>query len=246
MSEIVLDLKKTFELNLTKAGILDVPILRTRAAIDRSGSMRDEFASGYVQSAVDLFIGAALKFDDNGELEIGFFNHQFTETPVAVASDVGSYLRTKGRGIDAEGGTSFAPVIEWMTGTEPGDSEDEPKSFFGGLKSVLGFGKSKQEQASECGQYLGLITDGSLEISQARAQFEDSLADLDPINDFVQLIGIGTSVDEDYLQDIANRYPNIEFVHFTNPNDVTPDAFYARLCNQKFAAWVAAYNKAHA
>jgi hypothetical protein len=138
--QIVLNMAKTFELNMQKKGVVTFPILRTRAAIDASGSMDNNFASGYVSTSVDRFIAAALKFDDNGELEIGFFNTRFLETPVAVLEDAGVYMQTKARTISASGGTEFEPIVEWTLEDDtregaPGQQQ-ESGGFFGGLKKL--------------------------------------------------------------------------------------------------------------
>lgn len=250
--QFVLDLSKTFELNLTKAGVAKIPVLRTRAAIDRSGSMAHNFDQGFVQRAVDLFIAAALKFDDNGELEIGFFNHSFTETEVAVLADAGRYMRTKGGEIDARGGTEFAPVIDWTLeedtrGQAP--QQEEAKGFFGKLKSAL-VGSPKTEAAAgavalpDCGQYLGIVTDGKLESHASMQRFEHALSNVDQFETFIQFIGIGDGVDTAYLNRVANAYVNVSFVHITNPLKFDDNSFYEQLSNAKFVSWIEQYNKA--
>lgn len=241
--QFVLDLSKTFELNLTKAGVTKIPVLRTRAAFDRSGSMHDNFAKGFAQRAVDLYIAAALKFDDNGELEIGFFNHTFTETPVAVLSDAGKYMQTKGRAIRPDGGTAFHPIVEW-TQEEDTRGAEESQGFFGALKSALFGGNPKSEPLPDCGQYIGVVTDGRLESAAARDAFEAALSEVDPLDSFFQFIGIGTEVDVVYLRKIADRFPNVSFEHVLNPLKFDDNSFYEKLSNAKFVKWIDAYNKA--
>jgi hypothetical protein len=233
MSEpIALNLKKAFEINLKKANI-EVPILAARAAIDKSGSMGDLYRNGWVDKTIDLFIGAALKFDDNGELEIGFFNQEMTMAPNAVAEDAGQYLRTKGAKHHADGGTAFSPVIEEFeemqhpsTGTE-GLIGNIAKSVFGGL-----FGKKKEEPRIRA--YAGIITDGAnndhddVEILLRQSNGET----------FYQFIGIGNQVDTAYLKSLQDRFPFVGFVHLEKPTEVTPDQFYEKLCNPKFADWI--------
>lgn len=224
MSAVVLDLKKKFELNLKKAGI-DVPILQARVAIDKSGSMESLFRSGWVDQTVDLFIGAALKFDDNGELEVGFFNHKFEVAPSATAADGGCYLLTKGKKHHADGGTAFAPII----GAFENRSEPVRKpGFFGRL---LG---QKAEAPEVQRAYVGIITDGA---NSDHVAFEKALANTSG-DTFYQFIGIGAAVDRQYLQALSNRYSHVAFVQIQDPTKMTPDSFYEALCNPKFAAWV--------
>jgi hypothetical protein len=250
--QIVLNMAKTFELNMQKKGVVTFPILRTRAAIDASGSMSSNFASGYVSTSVDRFIAAALKFDDNGELEIGFFNTRFLETPVAVLEDAGVYMQTKARTISASGGTEFEPIVEWTLEDDtregaPGQQQ-ESGGFFGGLKKLFGVSVAAQEPVEgalpDCGQYTGIITDGSLNSDSSKANFEAALRRTDAKDSFFQFIGIGDGVDVGYLTSIAKKFPNVGFVHVPHPDTVGDDDFYGLLANDKFVGWIADYNAA--
>lgn len=240
--QVVLDMAKKFELNMEKKGIITFPILRTRAAIDNSGSMSNNFSNGYVGKSVDRFIAAALKFDDNGELEIGFFNTTFTETPVATLEDAGQYMTTKGRNIYANGGTEFAPIVEWTLEEDTREGVVQPTGFLGGLKKL--FGAKPESSLPDCGQYTGIITDGSLNGGSSVSRFESMLKKTDAKDSFFQFIGIGNQVDTDYLNSVSSRFPNVGFVHIPNPSQIDDDAFYALLANDKFVGWVAAYNAA--
>jgi hypothetical protein len=253
--EVVLDMKKRFVLNMEKAmekqGVVTFPILRTRAAIDASGSMSSNFESGYVSTSVDRFIAAALKFDDDGQLEIGFFNTRFLETPVAVLEDAGVYMQTKARTISASGGTEFEPIVEWTLEDDtregaPGQQQ-ESGGFFGGLKKLFGVAPVQapvEGELPDCGQYTGIITDGALNSDSSKARFESALRKTDAKDSFFQFIGIGDGVDVGYLADVARRFPNVGFVHVPHPDAVSDDDFYGLLANDKFIGWIAQYNAA--
>lgn len=242
--KVVLDMSKTFEEAMTKKGIITFPVLRTRAAIDKSGSMEGNFRNGYVGRSVDRFIAAALKFDDNGELEIGFFDTNFEETPVATLEDAGQYMITKGARIFANGGTEFAPIVAWTLeeDTREGAAQQASGGFFGGIKKL--FGAAPAPVAStlpDCGQYTGIITDGA---NNDKGAFEALLKKTDAKDSFFQFIGIGGSVDVSYLDSLERRFPNVGFVHIKDPRKVDDDAFYELLANDRFVDWVAAYNSA--
>lgn len=246
--QVVLDMKKKFVLNMEKAmekkGVVTFPVLRTRAAIDASGSMSRNFSSGYVGTSVDRFIAAALKFDDNGELEIGFYDTTFKETEVAVLEDAGIYMTTKASDIYAGGGTAFAPIVEWTLeeDTREGAAAPQQGGFLGGIKRL--FGAAPAPTAStlpDCGQYTGIITDGA---NGDKSAFEAALKRTDARDSFFQFIGIGGEVDVAYLSKIAANYPNVGFIHIPNPNSVDDDAFYEMLANDKFIGWIAQYNAA--
>lgn len=245
--KVVLDMSKTFEEAMTKKGIITFPVLRTRAAIDKSGSMEGNFRSGYVSKSVDRFIAAALKFDDNGELEIGFFDTNFQETPVATLEDAGQYMTTKGARVYANGGTEFAPIVAWTLeeDTREGAAQQASGGFFGGIKKL--FGAAPAPVAStlpDCGQYTGIITDGSLNNVTSKQRFEAMLKKTDAKDSFFQFIGIGNQVDTDYLEYVSKKFPNVGFVYIPNPSKVDDDAFYELLVNDKFVGWIAAYNAA--
>lgn len=249
--QVVLDMNKKFVLNMEKAmqkqGVVTFPTLRTRAAIDRSGSMHDNFASDYVSTSVDRFIAAALKFDDNGELEIGFFNTQFKETPVAVLADAGQYMDTKARTIRADGGTEFYGIVDWTLeeDTREGAAQEQAGGFFGGIKKLFGAAPAPVASAlPDCGQYTGIITDGALNSPEAKQRFEASLKRTDAKDSFFQFIGIGGGVDKAYLESVSSRFSNVGFVYIADPSKVSDDAFYSLLANDKFIGWIAQYNAA--
>jgi hypothetical protein len=250
--QVVLDMTKKFTLCMEKKGVVTFPVLRTRAAIDASGSMAGNFASGYVSTAVDRFIATALRFDDNGELEIGFFNTSFQETPVAVLEDAGVYMKTKARHVGASGGTEFEPIVEWTLEDDtregaPGQKQ-ESGGFFGGLKKLFGVSVAAQAPVEgalpDCGQYTGIITDGSLNSESSKERFEAALRRTDAKDSFFQFIGLGDGVDVGYLTRISLKFPNVGFVHVPHPDAVSDDDFYGLLANDKFVAWIAEYNAA--
>lgn len=235
-----LDLTKKTELltlNLAKSGVLEIPVMEVRLAIDKSGSMDDEFRGGLVDRTVDLFLAAGLKFDDNGQLDVGFFNGEFEEAPTAVASDAGQYLKkAKQR---AGGGTCYGPIIEnFETRRDLTLAEAAPvekKGFFGSL-----FGKSAPAPAPAVGgvskyrAYTGIITDGD---NADKGAFERALKATSG-DTFYQFIAIGTDIRPTYLTEIAAKYKHVSFIHIRDPKRTTDEEFYEALCNEKLAAWI--------
>lgn len=101
---------------LKKESGIDLSRHRSRVfvVIDRSGSMARLYRSGAVQEVLTRLLPLALKFDDNGELEVYVFNNRCTQlAPMTLANYenyVQSEILSKGRG--PSGGTSYSPVIE--------------------------------------------------------------------------------------------------------------------------------------
>lgn len=213
-----LDLEKkveTFTLSLEKAGVFKIPVLEARFAVDMSASMIDEFANGLVDRTIDLFIAAALKFDDNGSLDVGFFNSTFHKTAPATAADAGQYLKKSGQ--RANGGTNYAPIIENFETTTKG-------GFWAGIT-----GKKAKHRG-----YAAIITDGdNYDESAFEAALQKTSGDT-----FFQFIGIGTQVSKRYLKSVADRYPHVSFFIIERPNKVTDEEFYEMLCNDKLTKWI--------
>ena len=214
----VLDLSKAFELNLQKAGLPPGLCMQARLVIDKSPSMSEEFACGWVAKTVDIFLAAALKFDDDGSLAVGAFDEGFKSLPDATIADAGTYV--KRHGLDANGnGTRYAPVIKAMA--YPGKP---------GLLSRL-FGKAPASDPI----YLGMITDGDC---QDRNYFEEELRALDNTNIFVHIFGIGDQVNVSYMERTTGQYANVAFDHLRDPHKVSAEDFYSRMCGSKFVEWV--------
>lgn len=206
----MLDLTKALELNLEKAQIFTPITMAVKLAVDKSGSMSDEFASGWVQDTLDLFLAAAMKFDDDGVMEIGFFNTSFDRTPDMTVDDAHTYIRDNR--IYAGGGTNFADAIKGLKGKNKG-------GFFS-------FGKKPTPV------YLALITDGE---NNDKREFEAQLDSLE--NTFVQIVAIGNGCNKRYLDAVAAKYDTVEVLYLPNPKAVDQNKFYELLLNEEFKAF---------
>ena len=229
-----ISLEKKLVISLTKAGfdVNKLPKAEVKALIDKSYSMKDEFESGWTQKTLDLLLAAALKFDDDGVLQVGFYNNEFSRTADMTASDSGTYIRK--HGIYVAGGTCFAGGIRaFKAGTKPASTKpvEEKAGFFGKL-----FG-SKPQQVAEVAidqpkgmpTYIPMITDGD---NNDKVEFERELATMS--NTFVQIIAIGTGVKKAYLDGVASKYENVAVMYLPNPNSVSEEQFYDMILNKDF------------
>lgn len=238
-----ISLEKKLTISLTKAGITTIPKMEVKALIDKSYSMKDEFESGWTQKTLDLLLAAALKFDDDGVLQVGFYNNYFTQTADMTARDSGVYIRN--HGIYVEGGTCFSGGIRaFKAGTKPASTKAAPvvekPGFFGKL-----FGKAAAPQVAEVvvqaeapkgmPTYLPMITDGD---NTDKGEFENELATMS--NTFVQIIAIGTGVKKAYLDGVASKYENVAVMYLPDPHSVTEEQFYDKLLNADFKKFIAA------
>lgn len=230
-----ISLEKKLVISLTKAGfdVNKLPKAEVKALIDKSYSMKDEFESGWTQKTLDLLLAAALKFDDDGVLQVGFYNTQFDRTADMTASDSGTYIRN--HGIYVAGGTCFAGGIRaFKAGTKPASTKApaaEKAGFFGKL-----FGSKPTPQVAEVVSgpramptYIPMITDGD---NGDKEEFERELATM--ANTFVQIIAIGTGVKKAYLDGVASKYENVAVMYLPNPNSVSEEQFYDMIINKDF------------
>ncbi len=239
---LLLDLNKTFELNLDKAGIskTQIPTMEVRLAIDKSGSMDDEFRNGFVDKTVNLFLGVAMSFDDNGSVEVGFFNHSFHDAPEALPTDIGRYLAKSGQ--CAGGRTTFADIIRAFE-TERGGVVAQATAAAKGFMSKL-FGKKDAAPVATAGgagcavpgmrAYAAIITDGD---NTDKREFEAELARTSG-EVFYQFICIGTGAPTSYLERVAAQYPHVSVIQFRDPNRVTEDEFYQQIANPTLVEWI--------
>lgn len=206
----LLDLTKSLELNLQKANFVSIPKMAVKLAVDKSGSMRYEFQSGWVQDTIDLFLAAAMKFDDDGVMEIGFFNSEFERTPDVTAADAGVYIRNEG--IYVEGGTEFSGAVSQL------GTREKKGGFFG-------FG-GKVDTSHPI--YIALITDGE---NQDKYETETALSRLE--NTFVQVVAIGNGVDRRYLDTLHRQFSHVSVIYMPDPSRVDSDKFYELLLNEE-------------
>ena len=86
---------------------------RVFVVIDRSTSMKPLYRSGAVQDVLTRLLPLALKFDDNGELEVYVFNENCTQMSPMHLKNYMDYVKTEilDKGYEPDGGTCYAPVI---------------------------------------------------------------------------------------------------------------------------------------
>lgn len=219
---LVLDLNKSIQLSLDKAGVVNVPELEVRLAVDESGSMQDEYQAGLVDAFIDRFIVAAMKFDDNGSLDMAFFNDRLRTAPAAVESDVGSYIARKFPN-RKWGGTNYAPIVDHFETRVAAPT-----------KGLFGIGNKQAAGTSKFRGYCATVTDGD---NYDKSDFESALAGTSG-DTFFEFIAIGTDIYPDYLTRIASKYNHVGFTHIKAPKTISDQAFYDALINPKLVAWI--------
>lgn len=238
---------------LAKAGITKIPPVRVGLALDVSGSAQGLYTSGIVQKTVDRLIAVAMKFDDNGELDMWSFTNGFDRLESASATDEGSYVQEQileNDDITLWQGTEYGPVLEdmvnfWFPGKSAAQEVvEETTGFFGKL-----FGKKVAATAAPVstagtdahGQSIGLpamgifVTDGE---NSDRGHAAQVLRDSANVNVYWVLVGVGPSHNFKFLEEQADKLDNVGFVNLSSL-DISDESLYQQLIGTtEFTGWI--------
>ncbi len=210
-----LDLRKdTLDLVLKKTSLISA-ISRVAVVIDKSGSMKRLYKSGYVQEVLERIFPLALKFDDNGELDIWLFNDEFLRLQTVNKGNLYDYVNENiMKGIAAKfwGQTKYAPVMEDV------------------------FNKYIREEPSKVPSYVIFITDGN---NSDKTLTKNILTKASEFNIFWQFVGIG---DEEFeflkrLDDLKGR--TVDNANFFSANDLSfiKDADLYQMLLNEYPQW---------
>lgn len=216
---------------LAKRNIVKAPTVRVGAALDISGSTKDMYKKGIIQETVDRLLAIAMKFDDNGEIDMWSFTDEYDRLETASARDYGNYVNKHildNPEVSKWGATSYAPVIKDMV-----------RYYFGG-DGALGFlGKLfgvriDDSSASTQPAMILFITDGA---NSDHAETERILRECENRNVYFQMVGVGPVREFGFIQQVASAMPNVGFINFSSL-DVSDEQIYESLISEEFCNWV--------
>ena len=200
-----------------KTGVnLDHHKARVFVVMDRSGSMYDLYYGGAVQEALTRFLPLALKFDDNGELEVYVFNGSCTRVPEPMTiHNYEHYVENVilRNNLGPTGGTNYAPVIK-QTMHDYDDGDPNP---------AFGF----------------IITDGD---NFDKSETDHIVRKSSKYKTFYEFIGIGRSSFPylEKLDDLSGRsVDNTAFIKVRDFSDLSDDELYDKLLEQ-YPQWLRA------
>lgn len=233
-----IDLEKRSEkvkISLEKRGIKKIPPVRVGLVVDTSGSAKPLFDNGVMQETVDRLLAVAMKFDDNGELDMWHFNDVCAQLDTATKSDYNSYIKKNINGRrDLWQGTMYSLPLRKVSDfyfPEVGSIKPEKKSFFG-------FG-SKKEAApvaatTDVPAMCFFITDGQ---TYDESECERILKAAQNKNIYWQMIGVGNPSYFGFLRKMADALPNVGFVNL-NSLSMTDEELYSELICDEFCEWI--------
>lgn len=207
-SLINLDLRKKEVENIVM-GIPQLHNITSRVALvlDFSGSMRNLYRDGTVQSVIERIMPIAMQFDDNQELDLWIFESGFKrlggvtkENFYGLAEQILNRYRM--------GCTEYAPVMEDI------------------------YKKYVKEEPAQIANYVIFITDGD---NSDHGATNKIITEISKYPIFFQFIGIGDEQFK-YLQkldDMSGRYvDNADFFPVRNINNMSDNELYSKLFDE--------------
>lgn len=195
---------------------------RVFVVMDRSGSMGyspkgDLYKNGYVQEVLTRLLPLALKFDDDGELEVYVFNNECVQLPSMTMNNYESYVENVilSNNYGPSGGTNYAPVIRKAIRNYKDDSEFPAFGMF--------------------------ITDGS---PSDEDETNEMVRKSSKYKMFLQFVGIGEE-EFGYLERLDNlegrKVDNTAFIKVSDFSKLNDEQLYEKLLEQ-YPQWLKSMN----
>lgn len=221
---------------LEKRKVTSIPPVRVGLALDISGSTRSMYERGVMQEVVDRLLAVAVKFDDNGELDMWSFTEEFDQLDTASDKDYGSYVKEQilnNRSITKWGGTGYGPVMQDMMRHYFGVTVSEKSA--GGFMGKL-FGKKEiTTSAVNNAPAMGIvITDGANYDRDFAARV---MRDAQTKNIYWQMVGVGPEREFKFIKEMADELPNVGFINL-NDLQMTDEKLYELVVGEEFCQWL--------
>jgi hypothetical protein len=222
---------------LAKRSINQAPTVRVGAVFDVSGSARKFYAPGGVmQETVNRLVAVAMKFDDNGELDVWSFASDVEQLESITPKNYSTYVQKEivgNGGNNLWGATEYAPPIQSVVDFYFGDSK--PAQSSGGfLKKLFGGADAPAPTTDNTPAYIMFITDGAN--SDQRAA-EAALKAAAGKNIYWMMIGVGRPDEFRFLEKMADDLPNVGFVNLASL-EIPDEKLYEELVCDEFCQWV--------
>lgn len=205
--------KETVSTVCLKKSILSKTKARVGVAMDYSGSMGSLYRNGTVQETINRILPIALKFDDNGELDMWIFENSFKRLESVTVDNFYDYVKRDI--LDAGyrmGGTCYAPV----------------------MKDIMS--KYMNDEPSDVPTYIIYITDGD---NSDKAETERVIRESCKHNIFWQFVGIGDAGFPflQKLDDLKGReIDNTDFFGIEDLSKISDEKLYNDLLNE-YPGW---------
>lgn len=199
-------LEKTI-VNLTKQAGVDLTkhVARVVVVLDISGSMNSQYRNGAVQAVLNRLLPLALKFDDDGQLEVYLFNHQVCHIESMNIENFEDYVKKVIlKKFSIMGGTNYAPAVRLVTNDYNDGSPYPAFCIFitDGENADATATKIALEEAKKVGstyfQFVG--------IGNERFNFLSSINQSNA--SFIKVADFSAMYDNELYQKLLSTYPN--------------------------------------
>ena len=212
LKKSVISLDKSLISLEKKSGInFDGHRAKVAVVMDYSGSMSSLYRSGAVQNVLTRLMPLALRFDDNGELDVWIFDNSYHRVESIKLSNFESYVKEEiiGKGYRM-GCTSYAPV--W---------QEVLRKYF-----------VEDAATSNIPTFVVFITDGS---NDDRRATNEVIKESSYKNIFIQFVGIGNERFEylEKLDDLTGRpVDNTGFIKVSDMARLSDEELFDLLLDQ--------------
>lgn len=243
----VIDLRKKSGIVLEKLGLAGVQA-NIVFAIDKSGSMDDDFDNGTVQEQADRFIGIGMNMDPDKSIDVYAFNNQSQYIGTANESNHKDFV--KNSKMYASGGTSYAPVmhdiiakygtpIKATTVTEEVPAKGLFGKLFGKTETITTTVQPGDVKPVQVPTLVFFMTDGANSDTKAT---EHIVRESSKQGIFWQFIGIGTPYGGfpflEQLDDLDGRFiDNADFTPVKSVMGISDEALYETVLKE-FPGWL--------
>lgn len=212
LKKSVISLDKSL-ISLEKKSGLDFSSHRAKVAVvmDYSGSMSSLYRSGAVQEVLTRLMPLALRFDDNGELDVWLFHHHYYRVESMDLNNFENYVKDEITSKNYRmGTTSYAPVLE-----------DVLRKYF-----------VEDAATSNIPTFVVFITDGANDDKRATNEI---IKESSYKNIFIQFVGIGNERFEylERLDDLTGRpVDNTGFIKVSDMARLSDEQLFDLLLDQ--------------
>lgn len=212
LKKSVISLDKSL-ISLEKKSGLSFADHRAKVAVvmDYSGSMSSLYRSGAVQEVLTRLMPLALRFDDNGELDVWLFHHHYYRVESMDLNNFENYVKDEITSKNYRmGTTSYAPVLE-----------DVLRKYF-----------VEDAATSNIPTFVVFITDGANDDKRATNEI---IKESSYKNIFIQFVGIGNERFEylERLDDLTGRpVDNTGFIKVSDMARLSDEQLFDLLLDQ--------------
>lgn len=227
--ENLFDFEKKVEFVFKKRQINNIPC-QVACAVDISGSMASLYRKDVVQKVTEKMLAIGMVVDKDKQIDFWTFDDGNDYIGTVTPFNINGFVQREvidNKNINKWGSTVYSGM---MNSIVEHFFKVEKIGFIGKF-----FGKNRNESTKDPVLCL-LMTDGEPNHSD-----KDSIVNIieehSDKNIYWQIVCIGND-NFKFVENLADYYPNVGFVHIDNIETINDEKFYEEIINDEFAEWV--------